>query len=74
MRKLIDFFKTPEGKKFAASQSGLTKRTLALRAHRMYQHLPELQQAVHEAMAKAQVPQQNAPAASTATGVDVSGN
>ena len=64
MKKLIDFFKTPEGKKFAASQSRLTKRTLALRAHRMHQHLPELQHAVHEAMAKAQ--QQNAPAAAAA--------
>ena len=65
MKKLIDFFKTPEGKKFAASQSDLTKRTLALRAHRMHQHLPELQHAVHEAMAKAQQ-QQNAPAAAAA--------
>jgi len=64
MRKLIDFFKTPEGKKFAASQSALTKRSLALRAQRIHQHLPELQHAVHEAMAKAQP--QNAPAAASA--------
>jgi|GEM_PF-5104674 len=33
MRKLIDFFKTPEGRKFAAGQSELTKRTPVLRAH-----------------------------------------
>lgn len=70
LRKLIDFFKTPEGKKFAAGQSDLTKRTLALRAHRMHQHLPELQQAVHEAMAKAQ-PQKAAAAAPAA---DATGN
>ncbi|MBQ6352341.1 MAG: DUF2059 domain-containing protein [Lentisphaeria bacterium] len=64
MRKLIDFFKTPEGKKFAASQSELTKRTLALRAQRMHRHLPELQQQVHAALTKAQP--QPAPAAAAA--------
>lgn len=58
LKKLIDFFNTPEGKKFAASQSELTHRTLALRAHRIHQNLPELQKNVHDCMAKAQ-PQEN---------------
>ena len=63
LKKLIDFFKTPEGKKFAASQSELTRRTLELRAHRMHRHLPELQKDVHEALAQAQSAPSNAPAA-----------
>ena len=54
LKKLIDFFNTPEGKKFAASQRELTHRTLALRAHRIHQNLPQLQQQVHDCMVKAQ--------------------
>ena len=63
LKKLIDFFNTPEGKKFAASQPELTHRTLALRAHRIHENLPELQRQVHECMAKAQQPQQTQTAA-----------
>jgi len=54
MRKLIDFFKTPAGKKLAASQADLTRHTLALRADRIHRNLPELQKNVHECMVKAQ--------------------
>ena len=43
MRKIIDFFHTPEGKKLAACHAGLTRRTLALRADRINRNLPELQ-------------------------------
>ena len=63
LKKLIDFFNTPEGKKFAASQPELTHRTLALRAQRIHENLPELQRQVHECMAKAQQPQQTQTAA-----------
>lgn len=64
MRKMIDFFKTPEGKKLAASQAGLTRNTLALRADRIHRNLPELQKNIHECMAKTQPG--DAPAAAAA--------
>ena len=64
MRKIIDFFHSPAGRKLAASQSDLTRRTLALRADRIHRNLPELQQGVHDCMANAQ--QNNAAAATQA--------
>ena len=64
MKKLIDFFKTPEGKKFAASQAALNHQALAIRADRIHRNLPELQKNVQECMAKAQ--QDCAPAQSNA--------
>ena len=65
MKKLIDFFKTPEGKKFAASQAALNHQALALRAERIHRNLPELQKNVQECMANAQ--QDSAPAQNNAT-------
>ena len=54
MKKLIDFFKTPEGRKFAANQAALNHQALALRAARIHRNLPELQKNVQECMIKAQ--------------------
>lgn len=65
MRKIIDFFHTPEGKKFAASQAALHRNSMALRAHRIHSNLPELQQNVHACMVKAQ--QDNASANASAS-------
>ena len=71
MRKIIDFFHSPAGRKLAASQSDLTRRTLALRADRIHRNLPELQQGVHDCMANAQ---QNNAAATTQAAVDTTEN
>ena len=60
MRQLIDFFKTPAGRKFAASQSGLSRSALALRADRIHRNLPELRKNVQECLVQAQ--QSGAPA------------
>ena len=54
MKKLIDFFRSPEGKKFAANQAKLNHHALALRAERIHRNLPELQKNVRECMAKTQ--------------------
>ena len=54
MKKLIDFFKTPEGRKYAASQAALNHQAMALRAARIHRNLPELQKNVHACMDKAQ--------------------
>ena len=68
MRKIIDFFKTPEGKKFAASQTALHRNSMALRADRIHRNLPELQKNVHECMVKAQQNNANACANTDAAG------
>ena len=65
MRKIIDFFRTPEGKKYAANQAALRRNSMALRADRIHRNLPELQKNVHECMMKAQ-PQNPAPATAAA--------
>ena len=64
MKKLIDFFRTPEGKKFAAHQARLNHHAMALRADRIHRNLPELQKDIHACMEKAQqnAGQQNAAA------------
>ena len=54
MKKLIAFFQTPEGKKFAANQAALNHQALAIRADRIHRNLPELQKNVQECMVKAQ--------------------
>ena len=54
MRKIIDFFNSPEGKKLAASHAGLNHRTLELRADRINRNLPKLQKGVHECLVQAQ--------------------
>ena len=54
LKKLIDFFKSPEGKKYAASQAALNHRALELRAARIHRNLPELQKNVRECMSNAQ--------------------
>ena len=64
MRKIIDFFKSPEGRKFAASQGSLHRNSMALRADRIHSNLPELQKDVHACMTKAQ--QDNAAAQAAA--------
>ena len=63
MRKLIDFFHTPEGKKYAANQAALHHNAMALRAARIHRNLPELQKNVHECMVQAQRDKANATAA-----------
>lgn len=62
MRKIIDFFHTPEGKKYAANQAALRHNSMALRADRIHRNLPELQQNVHACMTKAQQDNANASA------------
>ena len=68
MRKIIDFFHTPEGKKFAANQAALLHNAMAIRAHRIHNNLPELQKNVHECMVKAQ--QDNSASASACANTD----
>ena len=51
LKKLIDFFKTPVGKKYARNQNDMLKHCLELREKRIHANLPELQQNVQNAMA-----------------------
>ena len=50
LKKIIDFFKTPEGKKLAASHTELMHKSMELREKRIHDNLPELQQNVQTAM------------------------
>ena len=50
LKKIIDFFKTPEGKKLAASHTELMQKSMELREKRIHDNLPELQQNVQTAM------------------------
>ena len=50
LKKIIDFFKTPEGKKLAASHTELMHKSMELREKRIHDNLPELQQNVQAAM------------------------
>ena len=50
LKKIIDFFKTPEGRKLAASHTELMHKSMELREKRIHDNLPELQQNVQTAM------------------------
>ena len=53
LAKIIDFFKTPEGRKLAANHTKLMNKCMELREKRIHDNLPELQQNVHAAMENA---------------------
>lgn len=57
LKKLIDFFKTPVGKKFARNQHRMLKRCLEVREKRIHANLPELHKNVEQALQAA--PQQS---------------
>lgn len=50
LKKIIAFFKTPEGKKLAASHTELMNKSMELREKRIGDNLPELQKNVRTAM------------------------
>lgn len=50
MKKLIDFFKSPVGRKYAKHQGDIARSTLALRARNLHRNLPELQKEIHDVM------------------------
>ena len=50
LKKIIAFFKTPEGKKLAASHTELMNKSMELREKRIGDNLPELQKNVQTAM------------------------
>ena len=64
LEKIIAFFKTPEGKKLAASHTELMRKSMELREKRIHDNLPELQQNVQTAMDACMNPGEN-PVAQT---------
>ena len=66
LEKIIAFFKTPEGRKLAASHTELMQKSMELREKRIHDNLPELQQNVQIAMEACMKPSEN-PVAQTQT-------
>ena len=58
LRKIIDFFHTPEGRKLAANHTELMHKSMELREKRIHDNLPELQQNVQTAMEACMNPSQ----------------
>lgn len=64
LKKIIDFFKSPEGRKLAASHTDLMQKSMELREKRIHDNLPELQRNVQTAMEACMNPGEN-PVAQT---------